>query len=182
MTAIQNRVKFLNHKYSKQKIKIHKHSWRFGSDANWLFGLSILAYNCLKFSHSWNWHLRLIFTFMCLTKIWEKLQISFILLLFVFHLEQKREKKCLPNVKKKKFTNLLYVIIRGSFGTNQLLRIIYGCLILFHHWDQTKVNSRGQFHKYEHFRELQGKFEILGGQFAIDPNPKRCLCISAKVK
>ena len=83
---------------------------------------------------------------------------------------------------KKKFTNFLYVVIRGSFGTNQLFRIIYGCLILFHHWDQTKVNPRGQFHKYEHFRELQGKFEIPGGQFAIDPNPKRCLCISAKVK
>ena len=121
-----------------------------------------------------------------LYQIWEKLQISFILLLFVFHFEQKREKKMLTKCEIFffffKFTNFLYVVIRGSFGTNQLLRIIYGCLILFHHWDQTKVNPRGQFHKYEHFRELQGKFEITGGQFAIDPNPKRCLCISAKVK
>ena len=45
----------------------------------------------------------------------------------------KKGKKMLTKCENKKFTNLLYVIIRGSFGTNQLLRIIYGCLILFHH-------------------------------------------------
>lgn len=136
----------------------------------------------MKFSHSWNWHLRLIFTFMCFTKFEKNCKFLLFYCYLSFIWSKKGKKKCLSNVKKKKFTNLLYVIIRGSFGTNQLLRIIYGCLILFHHWDQTKVNPRGQFHKYEHFRELQGKFEILGGQFAIDPNPKRCLCISAKVK
>ena len=81
----------------------------------------------------------------------------------------------MPNVKKKKkkkITNFLYVVIHGSFGTNQLLHIIYGCLILFHHSDQTKVNPRGQFHKYEHFRELQGKFEIPGANLQLIQTPR----------
>ena len=110
MTAIQNRVKFLNHKYSKQKIKIHKHSWRFGSDANWLFGLSILAYNCLKFSHSWNWHLRLIFTFMCFTKFEKncKFLLFYCYLSFIW---SKKGKKNAYQMWKKKNSQICYMLL-----------------------------------------------------------------------
>ena len=125
MRAIQNHVKFLNHKYSKQKIKIHKHSWRFGSDANWLFGLSILAYNCLKFSHSWNWHLRLIFTFMCFTKFEKncKFLLFYCYLSFIW---SKKGKKMLTKCEKKKIHK--FVICYYSWF------IWYKPVVTYHLW------------------------------------------------